>query len=177
MKLLTWHDGVIRLDSETVPGILQDLRVDGKVRFDEQKADGASGTSKTPQGWEDSEVMLSLILLTDEESDCYDKAAQLGSLFRKPDARANPEILTVTNRHTTARGIRQVVFARLETSENSEFDEIRATLGFTEHRPPIIRLEESQAKAPTPQDVGKEGTKPADQPKEEGSLSIELGQI
>lgn len=177
MKLLTWEDGIIRLGSESVTGILQELRVDGKVKFDEQKADGASGKSKTPQGWEDSEIMLSVILLTDAESDCYDKAAQLGGLFRKPDDRANPEVLTVTNRHITARGIRQVVFSRLETAENSETDEIRATLAFTEHRPPIIRTEASQAKTPAPAGMSKDaanGQGSADKPKEDGGITGDL---
>lgn len=153
MKLLSYEDGLLHLAGEEVPGILQELRVNGKVRFDEQKADGASGKSKVPQGWEDADIMLSVLLLTDEISTCYEKAAHLGGMFQKPDARANPEVLSVANVHLVARGIRQVIFARLETAENSETDEIRATLGFTEHRPPIIRVEAAQAKSPSPAEL------------------------
>lgn len=156
MKLLTFEDGLIRLGGSDVPGLLSSLRVNGKVRFDTQKIDGASGKSKTPQGWEDCEIMVTLILLTDEESDCYEKAAALESLFRSPDERANPQVLTLTNRHVTARGVRQVVFSRLETTESSRTDDITATLGFTEHRPPIVKVEESQAKSPTSAELKQE---------------------
>ena len=45
MKLLTFEDGEIRLGGEAVPGLLASLKVDGKVRFDSQKVDGASGKS------------------------------------------------------------------------------------------------------------------------------------
>ena len=54
--LITFADGVLTLGGEEVPGILHTLRVDGKVRFDEQKVDGSSGKKKTPQG------LLSLML-------------------------------------------------------------------------------------------------------------------
>ena len=43
MKLLTFEDGIVRIDGEELPGILSDLRVSGQVRFDEQSVDKASG--------------------------------------------------------------------------------------------------------------------------------------
>ena len=49
MEVLTFEHGEVRLDNELVPGILQNLRVSGKVRFDEQKVDGGSGKKKAPQ--------------------------------------------------------------------------------------------------------------------------------
>ncbi|SBW07329.1 conserved hypothetical protein [uncultured Desulfovibrio sp.] len=156
MKLLTFEDGEIRLGGEAVPGLLASLKVDGKVRFDSQKVDGASGKSKTPQGWEDCEVQVTVALLTDEESDCYTKAAALEALFRSPDKKANPQIFTITNKHVLARGVRQVVFSKLETAESNRTDDITATLGFTEHRPPVVKVEESQAKSPTPGEAAKQ---------------------
>ncbi|WP_304049036.1 hypothetical protein [Desulfovibrio piger] len=65
VKLLTFEDGVVRIDGEELPGILSDLRVSGKVRFDEQSVDKASGKKKTPQGWEDADISLTLYLTTD----------------------------------------------------------------------------------------------------------------
>ena len=60
VKLLTFDDGIVRVDGEDLPGILDDLKVSGKVRFDEQKVDKASGKKKTPQGWEDTDVSITL---------------------------------------------------------------------------------------------------------------------
>lgn len=153
MKLLTFEDGIIRLGGDELPGIIAELRVDGKVRFDQKKVDGQSGKKKTPQGFEDMDVAAVLTLTTDENTDCYEKLEKLSGYFRKVDAKANPQVLTIANRHLQARGVRQVVFSRLESAENEQNDEIRATLGFVEHNPPIVRTEKSQAKTPTPTEL------------------------
>lgn len=160
MKLITFADGVMRLGGEALPGILSEMRISGKVRFDEQKVDGLSGKKKTPQGWEDADLSLSLYLPTDENSTCYEKAEALNSLFRKLDDAANPEIYTVASRHAQARGIRQVIFSRLDTSEDDRTDEIKANLCFVEHRPPIIRVEREQAKTLTPEQAASQGSTP-----------------
>ena len=82
MKMITFEDGVVKLGDEEVPGILRSLRVSGNVRFDEQKVDGSSGKKKTPQGFEDSDIMISLYLVTEADSDCYDKLEKLSGMFR-----------------------------------------------------------------------------------------------
>lgn len=156
MKLLTFEDGVVRIGGEELPGILADIRVSCAVRFDEQSVDKASGKKKTPQGWEDSDISLSLYLTTDESGTCYEKLDTLNGLFKKTDARANPTILTVANRHLLARGIRQVVFSKLDSAESMKSDDIRATLSFTEHNPPIVKQERAVAKQPTPGELAKQ---------------------
>lgn len=52
-----------------------------------------------------------------------------------------------------ARGVRQVVFSRLESSETSSSDEIQAQLSFTEHNPPIVKLELAAASKITPKSL------------------------
>lgn len=163
-RLLTFEDGEVRLAGELVPGILSTLRVDGKVRFDEQKVDGASGKKKTPKGFEDCAISLGLFLETDGESTCYDKLDRVNALFRSVDDKANPKVLDIANRHLMARGVRQVVFSRLESAEDTYTDEIRVTLSFEEHNPPIIRTEKAQAKTPTPAELAEQA---AAQPKED----------
>ena len=175
--LITFADGMVTLGGEEVPGILSSLRVDGKVRFDEQKVDGASGKKKTPQGFEDSDIMISLYLVTDDDSSCYDKLETLSGMFRKVDDKANPQTYTVANRHLLARGVRQVVFSKLQTAENDKTDEITATLGFVEHNPPVVRTEKAQAKTPTSKELAEQAAAKAQaaagaQP-EEDSLIID----
>jgi hypothetical protein len=174
MKLLTFTDGVIRLGGEALPGLLQTLTIDGKVRYDEQKVDGHSGKSKTPQGWEDQTVKATLLLLTDEASDCYEKLAALTPYFRKPDDKANPQIYALANRHSQTRGIRRVIFDHLESSESSRDDVIKVTLGFTEHRPPIVRQERAQAKNPTPKEAAEKAKQGGAQPTDEPSITGDL---
>lgn len=173
MKLLTFADGVIRLGGEEVPGILQSLTIDGKVLYDEQKVDGQSGKSKTPQGFEDQTVKATLVLLTDDESDCYEKLALLAPFFRKTDEHANPQIYALANRHSQTRGIRRIVFDKLESSESNTSDTIKATLGFTEHRPPIVKTERAEAKTPTPGEAAEQAERNGGAQPEE-SLEIQV---
>lgn len=61
MDEIVFEDGIISLGGEEVPGILRSLSVNGQVRFDEQKVDGASGKKKTPVGYEDCDISISLL--------------------------------------------------------------------------------------------------------------------
>lgn len=170
MNQLIFADGSIRLNGGELPGIFVSMRVDGKVRYDEQNIDGISGKSKTPQGWEDHVVVASLVLLTDDAGTCYDKLAQLTPFFKKPDGKADPQIYSLTNKHTQTRGIRLVVFDRLESMETDQDDTILVTMGFTEHKPPIIRTETGAAKSPEPGEVGKS----QEQPSADDSLTVDV---
>ena len=178
MNLITFEDGIVTLGGEEVPGILRSLSVDGKVRFDEQKVDGGSGKKKTPQGFEDCDIMLSLVLTTDEESDCYAKLEGVSALFRGVDSKANPKIYSVANRHLLARGVRQVVFSKFQSAENDATDEITVTLGFVEHNPPIVKTEKAQAKSPTPKELAeaaREKAQNAAVEPEEDRLIVDVG--
>jgi len=172
MKRITFEDGVVRLGGEALPGLLTSLTIDGKVRYDEQKVDGLSGNRKTPKGFDDQVAVLVLTLITDGESDCYEKLEQLAPFFRKTDDQADPQIYAFVNRHAGARGIRQVIFDNLKSTETNKTDTITATLGFTEHRPPIVRKEVAEAKTPTPGEMAEGGAGGTQEPEE--SLSIRV---
>ena len=159
VKQLSFADGIVRLGGTELPGVLISLGVDGKVRYDEQKVDGTSGKSKTPMGWENHTVSISMVLPTDSESDCYEKLEVLAGYFKKPDTKANPQIYAVANRHTQSRGIREIVFDRLQTTESETWDYIVANLGFNEHNPPIVKTESAAAKTPTPGELAEEAAK------------------
>lgn len=141
--LLTFEHGEVRLGNKLVPGVMKSQRIGGAVRFDETERDGLSGKAKTPMGWEDCAITLTVVLDTDEDGQsCYTKLAELDALFRGHDNGVNPRVLDVANPHVMARGIERVVFSRLDSSEDNQSDAIKATLGFTEHRPPIVRAEQ-----------------------------------
>lgn len=166
MGLLTFEDGIVTLDGTELKGILQRLDVKTAVRFDEAKVDGASGKKKTPAGFEDSKVDVSMILLTDEDGDCYEKLEEINHIFKGIDKNTNPKIFTVTNRHLLARGIREVVFANLDSSENSSTDEIFISLQFVEHNPPVIKMEQAKAKQPTAKELAEMAKNETSEPEE-----------
>ena len=130
---------------------------------------------KTPQGWEDCDISFSLILTNDEDSSCYDKLQTLAGMFSAPDDKANPRVMAVTNRHLLARGVRQVVFSRFDSSETDRTDEITVSLGFSEHNPPIVRTEQAQAKSPTPGELAEAAAEKAakEQPTQEDALFVD----
>eukprot|EP00828_Plagiopyla_frontata_P043835 TRINITY_DN6983_c0_g1_i2.p1 TRINITY_DN6983_c0_g1~~TRINITY_DN6983_c0_g1_i2.p1 ORF type:complete len:167 (+),score=43.12 TRINITY_DN6983_c0_g1_i2:196-696(+) len=139
---LTFDDGKVTLGSSELDGLLQQMTVRGAVRFDKAEQDGMSGKTKTPMGWDDADISLTLLLETDEQSDCYERLDDLDALFKGQDNGGNPKILTVLNRHCQARHINQVVFSGLDSQESNRDDAILATLAFTEHRPATVAQEE-----------------------------------
>ena len=171
MKMITFEDGIVQLGGEEVPGILRTLTVEGKVRFDEQQVDQASGKKKTPQGFEDTDVMIGLVLITDDDSTCYEKLETVSGMFRSVDDKANPKIYAVTNKHLLARGVRQVVFSKLQSSENDSTDEITVTLGFVEHNPPIVKTESAMAKTPTAKELAQKAVEKAASSSGSGGLA------
>lgn len=148
MALLTWEDGVVKIDGRELPGHLLDLSVDCRVKFDEQDVDGQSGKKRTPLGWEDAEVGLALSLTTEDPgTDCYEKLAVINGIFRSHDQSANPKVFSVVNRHLTARGVNELIFSGLSSSETEEDDTIVASLTFVENNPPVVKTETKVAKS------------------------------
>jgi len=142
MASLTWEHGEVRLAGELLPGALKHLSIRGLVRFDEAEQDGMSGKTRTPLGWEDADVVIIVDLLTDSGSTCYDKLTALDAKFRGQDDQGNPLVLDVVNAHLAARGVDQVVFSGLDSSETDQDDVIQASLSFTEYRPAVVAVEE-----------------------------------
>ena len=140
-RLLIFEDGEVRLGDFVVPGILRSQTVRGAVRFDDVKQEGHSGTTKKAMGWDDADISLSLDLVTDETMDCYARLESINAVFRRYDKHADPMVYTVVNRHLRARGVDQVVFAGLESTESDKEDVIACTLHFVEHNPPIVAVE------------------------------------
>ena len=187
MALLTWEDGVVKIDGQELPGELVDLYVDCRVRFDEQDVDAQSGKKRTPMGWEDADVGIGLSLTTEADGDdCYDKLAVINGIFRSHDAQANPKIFDVDNRHLLARGVNELIFSGLSSSESDDDDTILADLAFVENNPPVVKTETSVAQSAfqkasgkkqqqdTQQKVAVPEINPADLPANKPNVEVDL---
>ena len=166
MSTLTFADGLVKLDNATLDMILTGLSVNGEVIFDDQPRDGLSGTVKVPMGWSDSDVVASADLITDEAATCYERLAKLNSVFRARDTA--PKRFDIVNRHTAARGIRQVVFNSFSSSETDADDVIAVTLGFLEYQPSVVPAEKGEGAA-----TGGIPPKTAADPKPEASIQVD----
>lgn len=170
--LLTFDHGRVALGDQEINGILKNQSIRGAVRFDEAEQDGVSGKVKTPLGWEDADITLTMELLTDEIGDCYDKLTGLNALFAGHDNGGNPQVYDLVNAHAIARGIHQVVFAGLDSSESDADDVISVSLHFMEHNPPIVRVEEQAAATPVANQEG--GSPEPDAELLQDNLTIDL---
>ena len=141
--------GHIHLAGKLVPGNLVRLEIGGEIRFDEAEVDNHSGKKKTPLGWEDCFINIEMVLLSDEKSDCYEKLSELNGIFKGLDNNANPKVYGLVNAHAVARGVDQVVFKGLRSSETNEDDVIQVSLAFDEHNPPTIPPEKGASMANT----------------------------
>ena len=142
MPELSFEDGSVKLSDIELPGILKRMAIRGKVQFDAAEADGASGKIKKFMGWEDSDISLTIELLTDDESDCYDKLFQINALFKLTDSvTVDPLLYSVVNRHCQAREIETVYFSGLNSDESDADDVIVCTLNFIEDNPPVVSTE------------------------------------
>jgi hypothetical protein len=167
MALLTFSDGIVKLNGEAVDGVLRSLTVGGELTFSEEKRDGLSGTVKVPMGWSDSDISCALDLITDNNKSCYDRLSEINAIFRAREEQ-KPLIYDVSNRHLSARGIRRVVFAKLDSAESSDDDVITVTLSFTEYEPSVVNAEKGE--------TGISGGGPAakNEPKPEASLMVDV---
>lgn len=139
---LSFADGVVKVGTEELPGILVAQSIRCAVRYDQSRHDSMSGRNKLALGWEDATIVLTLDLLTDPASDCYEKLTKINKTFKGGDRKkATPTIYTVLGRHLRARGISRVVFDSLDSTEDDQQDVIQVTLAFVEHLPPVIKRE------------------------------------
>jgi hypothetical protein len=166
MALLTFSDGIVKLNGEAIDGVLRSLTVAGEVKFSDQKRDGLSGTVKVPMGWSDSDISCALELITDNNKSCYDRLSEINAIFRAREEQ-KPNIYDVSNRHLSARGIRRVVFSKLDSAESSDDDVITVTLSFTEYEPSVVNAEKGES-------TGAGGNSASSGPTPEKSLMVDV---
>lgn len=174
---MTFENGNIRLNGSLIPGILKNLVIKGAVRFDTAEPDGHSGTIRTPLGWEDSDIILVVELLSDAQikpytgsGTCYDKLAAINGIFKGRDNGANPKIYEVDNAHANARDIHQVIFSGLQSIETDEDDVLEVHMNFVEHLP----YEQVAEKQVSVSDKAFTGTTPADDPEPDSKIMVDV---
>lgn len=140
-KDITNEAGAIKLGDTLLPGVFTSIEVDGKLRIDEKEVPGQSGKSKQPLGFEDAKISLKLRLITDEETDCYDKAAVLVNLFQTVDKQAKPYVYRIVNRLLELWHITEVLFEDIKIRDNKGSDTLQADLSFTEYKPALVAVE------------------------------------
>ena len=142
MEIITDASGKVKVGGVILPGIFQNIEVDGDVRIDEAEVEGKSAKPKQAVGYEDAKVKLNIVLINDEESTPYEKLKKLQNIFKRPGQQL-PYVYEIVNRHLQARGITKIIFKKLSSSEDNNLDLIRATCEFWEYVPITIQAQKN----------------------------------
>ena len=135
-KELRFEDGNVELGGKLLPGILVSQQIGCAVKIDTAQVEGQAQKTQTPLEWDNAGIALCLDLLTDDDSDCYDKLADLNRIFKGKDNGHFAQIYAVTSRHARARGLDKMIFSGLASDETDQDDVIRVSLTFVEYLPP-----------------------------------------
>lgn len=136
LKELAFSDGEVKLGGQLLPGILVSQQIGCAVRIDTAQVEGQAQKTQTPLEWDNASIYLCLELLTDDDSDCYDKLTALNKIFKGKDNGRFAQIYTVNSRHARARGLDKMIFSGLSSDETDQDDVITVTLTFIEYLPP-----------------------------------------
>jgi hypothetical protein len=189
MKLSVDTDsGIVKLGDDSLPGIIQKIRISGSVKFESVQEAKSSKTIKTLVGFDDADVSVDLAIIDDypeiktdkweaptpqqmkngslfseyfrgkKYKTRYDALAALNAMFRKTEDGA-PVIYQITNPHLLARGIRHVVFSSLQSDE--EDWGISCSLQFVEHDKKVEKKADGQAKNAAATSTPAKATPPA----------------
>jgi len=141
--------GTLKIGSppETLPGIVDQIRIDNSLLIDEVEIQGRSGKVKVVQGWNDAAVSVSLTLLDNpgEGSTRWDALKRLAGAFKKVAGGGKPATYTVSHPMISAWGTRKMLFKSLDTSEGRTRRKITATLEFVEYDSSAGIVQERQA--------------------------------
>ncbi len=152
MRRLTANDWPVSLTNQAtgqsldrLPGIYQNMTIARPLEMDEAATEGKSGRRKQPQGWDDAEITLTLLLIDDAQSTALDKLAELEAAYTAVGPDGKPPAFIIHSPHTRARKIRQVLWVDLRSSETNEDLSITVDLVFREHTPVVAEAEDRGA--------------------------------
>lgn len=143
-NFLSVEHGLISIEGELLPSTVESMTVKGALVFADEEIDNKSGKQKTPKGFEDADLLINMLLLSDETSTCYDKLEEINDIFTQTDENAGPLVYTVVSAHVASRGISEVYFAGLESRENNDDDTVTVVLKMIEFEPVMTAKEKNQ---------------------------------
>lgn len=134
------------LGGKKLPGEIVSVRVSNRIRLNTLIPEGASGVKKQEITWDDSILDITLELLSDKTSDCYQKLESLNNTYRQ-SVNGRAVRYQIVNRHSQARRINNVIISSMSSSETDEDDIIQVHLKFTEVDPPNVSLDSRNSQA------------------------------
>lgn len=147
-QIITDDFGEVKLNGIALPGIFDSLEISGEIDIDEIDVPGTSGKKKQPQGFQDASLVFRIEVLTDDESNCYDKAKQIVQTFKKTDSTAKPLVHRIVNKHAAIWDIEEVIIKNVKTRESNKDDAMIVEINMIEYEPALVQKEKAVQPAP-----------------------------
>lgn len=145
-RIAIGNDGVLTMDGQALPCIVNSIGGRGKIVMDSSKVQGASGKKKVFSGFEDWDLSIDATIYESDERRTarYDHLRIVNDVFKKLENGVSV-IYTLESRLAAALDIRQVLFASLDVTDGSDRDAIDLSINFTEHDPVVALVQDQQA--------------------------------
>ena len=132
--------GIIKIDGVLIPGHFERLVVGQEIIIDEMQVQDKDGHIKQPAGYNEGTIHIELRLIPDD-GDVNTQVASIYGMFRKVEGQIKPDIHSISNIHANSRGIRQVLFKSLESTDSIEDDSTRVTIELEEYVPVAVQVQ------------------------------------
>ena len=145
-RIAIGNDGVLTMDGQALPCIVNSIGGRGKIVMDSSKVQGSSGKKKVFSGFEDWDLSIDATIYESDERRTarYDHLRIVNDVFKKLENGVSV-IYTLESRLAAALDIRQVLFASLDVTDGSDRDAIDLSINFTEHDPVVALVQDQQA--------------------------------
>lgn len=145
-RIAIGNDGVLTMDGQALPCIVNSIGGRGKIVMDSSKVQGSSGKKKVFSGFEDWDLSIDATIYESDERRTarYDHLRTVNEMFKKLENGVSV-IYTLESRLAAALDIRRVLFASLDVTDGSDRDAIDISINFTEHDPVVALVQDQQA--------------------------------
>ncbi len=125
------NDGIVKLDGVALEGVLQSLSVNGEIVIDSNNTASTTQSRKIMRGYKDKTVALTLRVVPSDFKTVYEILEDIENLFQDK-ANDIPKVMMLSNPHTIARGIDEVLLTSVSSSEDNSTNTLNVTLNFEE---------------------------------------------
>ncbi len=131
------EDQLIKLNGVVLPGLVKSIEVSEAAKVDEQEVEGSATKPKQATGYEDSKVIIELILDDTQTQSEYQRLSVLRSVFRLPN-QGVPQPIPIVSQDTAVHGIDRVIFKQLTHKGENKKGQLTVTMELWQYIPQTI---------------------------------------
>jgi len=159
------EDGILKIGSPPIelPGIMDSIQINASLQIDIAEVQGRSGKTKVVKGWNDADLMITLLLIDNPKAKMtrWSYLEQITQAFKKVTEEGVPKIYTLIHPMIGAWGATEFLFTNLESTEDRTRRVVTASLEFVEYETSSVIIQDRQGNATTQQASPAAPTSPA----------------